>query len=73
VVEQGGPSFADLLAGKQTANLRLASLDQYMHFERKLELRHPRRVGAILRRVFRRIMELHGVSDEADGGQTRSA
>jgi hypothetical protein len=73
VAEQGGPSFADLLAGKQTANLRLASLDQYMHFERKLELRRPRRVGAILQRVFRRITELHGVSDEADGGQTRSA
>jgi hypothetical protein len=73
VAEQGGPSFADLLAGKQIANLRLASLDQDMHFERKLELRHPHRVGAILRRVFRRIMELHGVSDEADGGQTRSA
>lgn len=71
--EQGGPSLADLLAGKQNARLRLASLDQYMHFERGLDLRRPRRIDAILQRTFRRIIELHGVDDEAEGRQIRSA
>jgi hypothetical protein len=71
--EQGGPSLADLLAGKQNARLRLASLDQYIHFERGLDLRRPRRIDAILQRTFRRIIELHGVDDEAEGRQIRSA
>jgi hypothetical protein len=60
--EQGGPSLADLLDGKQDASLRLAALDQYMHFERGLELRRPVRIDAVLQRVFGRILELHRLS-----------
>lgn len=73
MAEQGGPSLAELLRDKQTANLRLASLDQYMHFERRLALRRPRRINTILERVFRRVLELHGLDPEADYGQARSA
>jgi hypothetical protein len=64
--EHGGPSLADLLAGKRTASLRLASLDQYMHFELRLALRRPRRIDAILQRLFGRIKALHGVNDDPD-------
>jgi hypothetical protein len=73
MAEQGGPSLAELLRDKQTANLRLAALDQYMHFERRLALRRPRRIDNILERVFRQILELHGLNPEEDQGQARSA
>jgi hypothetical protein len=73
MAEQGGPNLAELLRDKQTANLRLASLDQYLHFERNLALRRPRRLDPILRRAFHRILELHGLDGDADQGQVRSA
>jgi hypothetical protein len=73
MAEQGGPNLAELLRDKQTANLRLASLDQYMHYERRLALRRPGRLDPILRRAFDRILELHGLDGEADRGQARSA
>jgi hypothetical protein len=56
--QQGGPTLAELLADKQTANLRLASLDQYMHFERNRALRRPDRINLHVQRVFHRIGEL---------------
>jgi hypothetical protein len=73
MAEQGGPNLAELLRDKQTANLRLASLDQYMHYEQRLALRRPGRLDPILRRAFDRILELHGLDGEADRGQARSA
>jgi hypothetical protein len=65
--QEGGPTLADLLADKQTASLRLASLDQYMHFERtNLALRRPERINVHLETMFRRVMELHGFDGEAE-------
>jgi hypothetical protein len=68
--QEGGLTLAELLADKQTANLRLASLDQYMHFERNLALRRPDRINLHVQTVFRRIGELHGIHEE---DQQRSA
>jgi hypothetical protein len=62
--EQGGPSLVYLLANKQKASLRLAPFHPYMYFERRLELRRPTRIDAVLQRVFDRIVELHGVNAE---------
>jgi hypothetical protein len=52
MAEQGGPNLAELLRNEYTTNLRLASLDQYMHFEQNLALRRPDRLDPILRRAF---------------------
>jgi hypothetical protein len=61
-VEDGGPSLAELLAAKPTANLRLAALDQYLALERGLRLRRPDRLTPTLHTVFGRITALHGLA-----------
>ncbi len=44
IMERGGASFAQILEEKATAGLRLASMDQYLAFERRLTLQRPSRL-----------------------------
>ena len=44
VMEKGGPTLAQLLEDKASAGLRLASMDQYLAFERHLDLQRPSRL-----------------------------
>ena len=46
--DQGGPSLAELLGGKERADLRLAGLDHYMHLERHLPLQAPIRIRRLV-------------------------
>lgn len=44
IMESGGPTLAQLLEDKASAGLRLASMDQFLAFERHLALQRPSRL-----------------------------
>lgn len=60
-LEDGGLSFPELLADKQSANLRLTAFDQYLSFERGVLLRRPSRIGDFAKNVIRRILREAGI------------
>jgi hypothetical protein len=54
--DHGGPSLVELLGGKEHAQLRLAGLDHYMYFERRLPLQAPTRIRRLVDVITETIM-----------------